>query len=40
LLIDASNKDYKIKTYEDESNKFKLQHYTLKKNKAYLINLK
>ncbi|TCC90453.1 ComEC family competence protein [Pedobacter frigiditerrae] len=40
LLIDASNKDYKIKAYEDEANKFQLQHYTLKKNKAYLINLK
>jgi competence protein ComEC len=40
LLIDASNKDYKIKAYEEEANKFELQHYTLKKNKAYLINLK
>ncbi|TKC10024.1 ComEC family competence protein [Pedobacter polaris] len=40
LLIDASNKDYKIKRFEEEANKFQLQHYTLKKNKAYLINIK
>ncbi|WP_316784033.1 ComEC/Rec2 family competence protein [Pedobacter frigiditerrae] len=40
LLIDATNKDYRIKAYEDGANKFQLQHYTLKKNKAYLINLK
>jgi competence protein ComEC len=40
LLIDAKNKDYKIKIFEAEAKKFNLQHYTLKKNKAYLINLK
>ncbi len=39
LLIDASNKDYSIRTYEEDVNKFQLDHYTLKKNKAYLINL-
>lgn len=40
LFIDASNKDYKVKVYEAEANKFGLLHYTLKKNAAYLINLK
>lgn len=40
LLIDASNKDYKIKSFEEEANKFKIEHYTLKKNASYLVNLK
>jgi competence protein ComEC len=40
LFIDASNKDYKIKIYEAEANKFAVQHYTFKKNAAFLINLK
>ena len=40
LLIDGTNKDYKIKMYEEDSSKFRIHHYTLKKNKAYLINLK
>jgi competence protein ComEC len=40
LIIDASNKDYKIKTYESEANNFNLKYHTLKKNNSYLINLK
>jgi competence protein ComEC len=40
LLIDATNKDYLIKKFEAEANKIALQHYSLKKNKAYLIDLK
>jgi competence protein ComEC len=40
LLIDATNKDYLIKKFEDEANKIAIPHYTLKKNKAYLIDLK
>jgi competence protein ComEC len=38
LLIDATNKDYLIKKYEDDANKNAIQHYTLKKNKAYLVD--
>lgn len=40
LIIDASNKDYKIKTYQNEANNFGLKYHTLKKNNSYLINLK
>lgn len=40
LIIDASNKDYMIKTYENDAKKFKLKYHTLKKNNSYLINLK
>lgn len=40
LIIDASNKDYKIKTFENEANNFGLKYHTLKKNNSYLINLK
>ncbi|RZL34610.1 MAG: ComEC/Rec2 family competence protein, partial [Pedobacter sp.] len=40
LIIDASNKDYMIKTYENEAHNFDLKYHTLKKNNSYLINLK
>ncbi len=40
LLFDSTNKDYMIKKYKVEANKIAIQHYTLKKNKAYLIDLK
>ena len=40
LVIDATNKDYIIKKYEDEAKKVDISYQTLKKNKAYLINLK
>lgn len=40
LIIDATNKDYIIKKYEDEAKKVNISYQTLKKNKAYLINLK
>lgn len=40
LLIDASNKDYKIKQYKEQANKVYLLPQILKKNKAYLVNFK
>lgn len=40
LVIDATNKDYIIKKYEEEAKKVNISYQTLKKNKAYLINLK
>lgn len=39
LLIDASNKDYKIEQYKTEANKFGLDHHVFKKNNSYLIDL-
>jgi competence protein ComEC len=39
LLVDASNKDYMIKRYEQDANKFQLQSHILKKNNSYLIDL-
>jgi competence protein ComEC len=40
LLVDATNKDYMIKRYEQDANKFELQSHILKKNNSYLIDLK
>lgn len=40
LIIDASNRDYMIKSYENEANNFGLKYHTLKKNNSYLINLR
>ncbi|NQX30704.1 ComEC family competence protein [Pedobacter boryungensis] len=40
LLVDATNKDYMIKRYEQDANKFQLQSHILKKNNSYLIDLK
>lgn len=40
VIIDASNRDYMIKSYEDEANNFGLKYHTLKKNNSYLINLR
>ena len=40
LLVDATNKDYMIKRYEEEANKFQLKSHILKKNNSYLIDLK
>lgn len=40
LVIDASNKDYRIKEFVNDANKKRLNHFVLKKNKAYLVNLK
>ena len=39
LLIDATNQDALIVKFEREANKLGLKHYTLKKNKAYLIQI-
>ena len=39
LLIDATNKDYLIRKFENGANKIAIPHYTLKKNKAYLVEL-
>lgn len=40
LILDATNKDYKIKKYESEAKKVSLSTKILKKNKAYLIDFK
>lgn len=40
LLIDATNKDYKIKDYQAQANKIYILPHIFKKNKAYLVNLK
>lgn len=40
LLIDASNKDYKIEQYKEQANKIYISPKILKKNKAYLIKFK
>jgi competence protein ComEC len=39
IVMDATNRDYLIKKHELEANKINVHAYTLKKNKAYLINL-
>ncbi|MEJ5995493.1 ComEC/Rec2 family competence protein [Pedobacter sp. Du54] len=39
LVIDATNYENNLKTYIVEANKFHIQSYVLKKNKAYLIDL-
>ncbi len=39
IIIDATNKDYLIKKYEQESQIFDVNQHTLKKNKAYLVNI-
>ncbi|RZK89814.1 MAG: hypothetical protein EOO98_09600 [Pedobacter sp.] len=39
LIIDATNKDYRIKKFVEEANKKPINHLVLKKNKAYLVNL-
>lgn len=40
LLLDASNKDYKIENYKAQANKVFILPQILKKNKAYLVNFK
>lgn len=40
LLVDASNKDYKIENYKAQANKVFILPHILKKNKAYLVNFK
>lgn len=39
LLIDVTNQDALIAKFEKEANKLGLKYYTLKKNKAYLIQI-
>jgi competence protein ComEC len=39
LLIDGTNKEYLIKKFKSDVNKVGIAHYTLHKNKAYLIDL-
>lgn len=39
LVMDASNYAYNLNNYTAEANKFQIQSYILKKNKAYLIDL-
>jgi competence protein ComEC len=39
IIIDASNKDYKITAHKAFAQKIKIHTYVLKKNKAYLVQL-